>query len=263
MRRLTLVAGIGFAAVACDDRTRVGHFDIYTPGRSLPDSHSRSSLYYGRRLLTERYGSSAIDPYDPDRILFAGDTEFNGPRDPCGTFLYDGKTDQRRQIAPWPDGLGELSWSPDGTCILLRGSAMPRVVDLVSGEKTELADAVSKDGKQLEMYAMQWSLDSLRVAVFVRGQPHRRDGVNITDWDLVEVRLKPLAAEYVATISGEFSSMWTEHDFSWVDGRLVAVSSGRRGPIVRKRLDALGWATTSPSSPKRPSAFPCFSRGRS
>jgi hypothetical protein len=239
----------------------VGGFEIRSEQKGLPDSHSRSSLRYKRTVLTSRLGGYHLDPQDADRILLTSDREFKD--DPCGTFLYDGRSNQWRQLAQWPDGfaggfLGATDpWSPDGFKILLGGFGMPRVIDLVTRHETDLAAALSSDGNQLDMSPMHWSPDSQRLAVVVHGGGRRTNSGAVTrDWDMVEIAIQPLTATYVATITSEFPR-WTPEDVRCEDGHLLAASTGRRAAIFRKPPEALTWTTMPPASLRTKNAWPC------
>ena len=256
--RYALVAML--MAAACGpsgERTRIGEFDLYMQTGGTAGGRVSRSLYYRRRLLTNRFGASALDPMNPGRILFSGDTEFNSEKDPCGTFLFDAATGGQEKVAAWPDGLGAWTWSPDGRKLLLLGSAgmYPEVLDLSTRESVPLASAMSQNGEQLELRAIGWSPDSQRVAAVVHltrdAQANRAQ-----DWDLVEITLTPLAAAYVATMQAA-SVTWDPTEYRWQDGRLTSVGAGRRFPIIRKADGEVGWTPIPPDSVTRSPASPC------
>jgi hypothetical protein len=225
-----------------DNRTRSGHFDIYTTPKT-PDSVVFSVLYYKRHLLTDRLNDYSLDPNSPDRILFASDNVFHGARGICGTFLFDGQSKQLTQLRRWP---AHGDWSPDSKSILFERANHPSVRDLATRDEITLTEWVSAkgDGKFLELSVFEWSPDSHRLAGEVRVLPVARPSE--FDWDLVEITLTPLSFQYLATLRGGYPG-WTTDDIGWSDGRLQSAPSSKHGSIVVKPPEGLGWTTAPPS----------------
>jgi hypothetical protein len=231
-----------------DRRERVGHFDVYTSPR-VPDSSARSALYYKRHLLTENVNSYALDPNNPDRILFTSSDVFHGIdiRIPCGTFLYEGRSKQLTRIRRWP---AAILWSPNSQFILLDRGSHATVLELSTGKEVDVTDSVSKiDGSRVWMTVLQWSPDSQQLAA------------EITDgWggDLIEITLASLSVKYIATIDLSWRS-WTDTAIRWSGGELqVAIPDIPERHIVVKPQEALGWTTAPPIAPPRRSQYEDF-----
>src|SRR3954470_3617086 len=112
-------------------RNRDGHFDVYSKGKSVSDMSVSSDLYYRRRRLTDRLNRYAVDPNDPDRVVFSSDDAFHGAKSGAGTFLYDGNTNEWMRRRGWPYASGDpRTWSPDSHFLLLDRTT---VHDLLTG----------------------------------------------------------------------------------------------------------------------------------
>ncbi|MGB7846102.1 MAG: hypothetical protein WBL63_10840 [Candidatus Acidiferrum sp.] len=239
----TLVFLIMFTHIA-DKHERAGHFDIYTNPK-VPDSSVQSALYYKRHLLSERLGGYSVDPNNPDRISFWSDDVFHG-EGRCGTFLYDGRSKQLKQVRRWPVS---VEWSLDSRFMLL-DPPHPTILDLATGREVDLADAISReDGNRVELLALQLSPDGERLAATVGVSP----GKHPWDQDLVEITVAFLGVRYIATIPGSQYPAWTEKDIQWSAGRLqlTAFSTAER-PIMVKTSEGLGWIAAAPMAAPSP-----------
>lgn len=247
---LTLVV-LGTFTHIFDNHERVGNFDIYSNPK-IPDSSVQSALYYKRYLLAERLNDYSVDPNNADRILFSSDDVFHGAEGRCGTFLYDGRSDQLSRIHRGPVS---ALWSPNSQFILLDRASRPLVLELLTGREIELADFVSSmDGSRVALSVFQWSPDSQRLAGELGVSPDKRGW----DRDLVEITIAPAGVRYIATIRNS-SLVWTERQVRWNGGGLqLSARSTSDRPIVVKGPDVLGWTTTPPTAPPRPfEEFPC------
>ncbi len=244
---LVVLIMMGIFTHIFDNRTRVGHFDVYTQSK-VADSHVFSYLYYKRHLLTEYPDSYSIDLNNPDRILFSSHDTFHGPEGLCGTFLYDGQLNQLRQIRRWP---ATADWSSDSRFVLLDRRS-PTVLDLATHEEVDLTASVSTNGERLEMFALEWSPSNDRVAGVIQLMPDKR--TRDFDWDLVEITISPLSIRYVATMRGDYPG-WLTEDISWTEGQLQAAAASPHGTILVKSPETLSWTATPPSVPRRPSVF--------
>src|SRR5205807_3478994 len=170
--------------------------------------------------------------------------------------LFDGATGQTSQLEKGPvvvhaastdspDFAGSNPWSPNGQYFLLDNDvAEPAVIELRSGARLDLTDALTADHKRLSMTALQWSPDARRVAAVV--QP---GGYNDPDRDLVAISLSPLQAAYVATMTegvGHGRVLWTTHDFHWDGDRPVTAAAGTNAAIMQRPPDQVRWTATPP-----------------
>src|SRR3982074_453341 len=130
---IRLAVGLaGFVAMAACGRgrtTTVGHFVIRTvTEEALGHSLTTVSLSYHGRLLVESAGAWAVQPDNPDRIVY-GTFSYGDRTKPCGTYLFDGTTNESilMELEPasfsvgWrPGGRGSTSpWSSGGRFIIL------------------------------------------------------------------------------------------------------------------------------------------------
>jgi hypothetical protein len=239
----TLVFLTMFTHIA-DKHERAGHFDIYTKPK-VADSSVQSALYYKRHLLSERLGGYSVDPNNPDRISFWSDDVFHG-EGRCGTFLYDGRSKQLKQVRHSPVF---VEWPLDSRFMLL-DPTHPTILDLATGREVNLTDAISReDGNRVELLALQLSPDGERLAAAVGVSPDNHGW----DRDLVEITVAFLGVRYIATIRGAQYPAWTEKDIQWSAGRLqLAASSTPQRPIMVKTSEALGWIATAPTAAPSP-----------
>jgi len=250
--------------IACHAYTteRAGNFDIRSVREdALGHSRTTMSLVYHRRTLTNFLTDWSVDPRNPDRIIYAS-------RKPCGTFLFDGATGRTSQLEKGPvvvhaastdspDFAASNPWSPDGQYFFIDNDiSEPAVVELRSGARVDLTDAVSVDRRRLDMNALQWSPDGQRVAVVL--QP---GGYNDPDRDLVAITLSPLQATYVATMTegaGHGRVLWTTQDFHWDRGQLVTSAAGVNAAIMKRPPDQIRWTTTTPPSWRQQRGYECY-----
>jgi hypothetical protein len=220
---------------------RVGHFDVYTNNK-IADMSVSSALYYKWHRLTDHVNSYALDPHDPDRILFTSSSVSHSTdeRIPCGTFLYVGRFRQLTRIRDWP---ASILWSPDSQFILFDRGSRPIILELSTGKELDITESASnRDGSRVWMTVLQWSPDGQRLAARIQ------DG---WDEDLIEITRAPLSVRYIATITHS-SLTWTDTEIRWSGGELqVAVPDTPKRHIVTKSPEALGWTTARPTAPPR------------
>ena len=250
--------------LACHAYTaeRAGNLEIRSVREdALGHSRTTMSLVYHGRTLTGALTDWSVDPRNPDRIVYAS-------RKPCGTFLFDGATGQTSQLEKGPVVVHALSsdspdfaasnpWSPNSQYIWLDSDvAEPVAVELRSGARLDLTDALSADHKRLSMTALQWSPDGRRIAAVV--QP---GGYNDPDRDLVAIALSPLQATYVATMTegaGHGRILWTTHDFHWEGDQLVTSPAGSNAAIMKRPPDQIRWTATSPRAWRAARGYECY-----
>ena len=224
---------------------RAGNFDVYASRGTLPDTHTSSSLYYGRQELTDYLNGYAVDPNNADRIVFSSDDHYNGDKSVCGTFLYDGKTRMSVLLRNRPYAAGApFTWSPDSRYLLIDKAT---VRELLTGHEIDLGDYLSKkDGQRADMEVIQWSPDSRKLASRVgpiTEAGHRDD-------DLIEITVSPLSFRYVATIR-DASLVWTDKQIRWSGGELQVATPTDRS-IIAKPAEELAWVAASPTAPAPP-----------
>jgi hypothetical protein len=225
-----------------DKHVRAGRFDIYTTPKAA-DQQVSSALYYSRHRLTDSLNEYAVDPNNPDRIIFSSDDIYHRNESVCGTFLYNGEARQLIQLRPWPYAGRSISWSPDSRSILLDRAT---IRELATGREVDLTAFVSKkNGERVEVTPLQWSPDGKRLAATLFVSTASRDW----DEDLVEITVSPLSFRYVASRSGS-SLAWSDEQMRWIDGELqVPVAGTSKQNIFVKPLDDLAWTSNPPNSP--------------
>lgn len=256
MKRILIAAAAAVAIVIAvvqiadfihfgDKHERAGHFDIYTTPKAA-DQHVSSALYYSRHRLTGYLNEYAVDPNNPNRIIFSSDDIYHRNESVCGTFLYNGEAGQLVRLRPWPYAGGSISWSPDSRSILLDRST---IRDLTTGREVDLTEFVSKkNGERVEVTPLQWSPDGKRLAARLFVSTTSRDH----DEDLVEITVSPLKFRYVASLR-DSSLVWTDAQVRWVDGELQLPGLGTsKLNIFFKPLEELPWTSTPPNAPPPP-----------
>jgi len=215
-----------------DNHRREGHFDVYSNPKTV-DSSVHSSLYYGRHRLSQELGGAAVDPNDPDRILFSSDDIYHG-KGQCGTFLYNGQSKEITLIRRWPVA---VMWSPNSQYLVL-DPLRPSLLEFATGKELDLTNTVSReDGDRvMQLRILQWSPDSQRLAAVIDMSSMKQQN---RDWDLVEITLTPtnvtpVEIRYVATIrDGEL--VWTDEDVHWISGRMQFTNQYAPEPGIRSR----------------------------
>ena len=188
----------------------------------------------------------AVDPNNPDRIIFSSDDIYHGNESVCGTFLYNGEARQLIQLRPWPYASRNMSWSPDSRFVLLDRAT---IQELATGREVDLTEFVSKkNGERVELTPLAWSPDSQRLAARLRVSTTSRDHGE----DLVEITVSPLKLRYVASLR-DSSLVWTDEQVRWTGGELQVPVAGTSTPnIFVEPLDDLLWTSTPPNSPPPP-----------
>lgn len=241
---VTIVQIVGFLHLG-NKHERAGHFDIYTTPKAA-GQHVSSALYYSRHRLTDYLNEYAVDPNNPDRIIFSSDDVYHGNESVCGTFLYDGEARQLIQLRPWPYASRSISWSSDSRSILLDRAT---IRELATGREVDLTEFVSKkNGERVEVTPLQWSPDGKRLAARLFVSTTSRD----PEEDLVEITVSPLRFRYIASLR-DSSLVWTDEQVRWADGDLqVPVAGTSKQSIFVKPLDDLSWTSNPPNSPTPP-----------
>ncbi len=246
---------------ACSSTERVGNFTLRHHSQSF-GGHSSGwiELLHGSRLITPRVGDWTVDPRHHDRIVYSTHTKTAGG---CGTFFLDAKSGavskiSSRAMVVHPsfedsphDSAGTDPWSPNGRYVYV-GNDVGRasVFDTTNHRLVDLTEAVSRDGRRLEMDALVWAPDSRRLVVIIAA-----DGYH-GDYDLTAMTIDPVAVEYVATMSGSLP-LWTTADYRWEGSTLVAAALGKNGSSFRKRPEDITWIASPPRESIHESAPEC------
>jgi hypothetical protein len=248
------------AGCAWLDTHRVGNFEL-RKSRQHFGGHSSGTiaLHYRGIQLAEKIGDWSVDPRNPDRIIYTS----SGNSEPCGTFFYDGRSGadwkmSSRRMGVHPasddspeDDAGTETWSPDGRYVYAGNeTGHPVVFDLIERREFDLTDAVSIEGRRLEMDATLWSPDSRRIAVEIA--PNGYNG----DRDLATVTLSPLRAEYVASMTGSLP-LWTTTDYYWSGELLVVRPTTKYQPVFSKTPKHITWTSSPPSARAASAARDC------
>jgi hypothetical protein len=246
---------------ACSSTEREGNFSFRHHRQEFAGhSSTRIELLHGGKVITPRVSDWAVDPRNPDRIIYSTEEK---TATGCGTFFLDAKAGATAKISPRAmtihpaykdspvDFAGTDPWSPDSRYVFIGNDvAQAAVFDTSSLRTIDLTEAVSRDGRRLQMDALVWSPDSRRLAVIIAA-----DGYN-GDYDLTSMTVDPLSVQYVATMTGSLP-LWTTADYRWEGSTLMVSTLGKNGSTFRKRPEDMTWIASPPREALRESAAEC------
>jgi hypothetical protein len=247
-----LGAAVLWSACESTSRETAGAYELRRTRASFGGHTSTSTdLFCHGQRLAANVSDWALDPSHGPRIVFATDD----PHGPTGTFLHDAASGVTRRLDARAVTFGSAAgradpgtaryapaetWAPDGRHLVLGDDvARPRVVDLQTLAAIDLTDAVTKDGRRIEMRTSAWAPDGDALAVIL--EPEGYNG----DRDLVAITPSTLAVRYVGSMRGSLP-LWTRDDHQWAGADLVAATAGRHGPIFVKAAGELTWTAGRP-----------------
>ena len=236
------------------DTETVGNFSIKSyKTEGFGHTSVRRTLYYRGNKLGEYLAGLVPSPIDGERAIYERYCSPDKPAEQCGLFYFDGHarrsylldTDPNISLVNiYPEFAVESyhPWSPDGRFVIIQEEYKLLLIDLQTGEHTDMAERLDAQASQQpqparrQVYFVGWSPDLGEAAVLLSTNvDHRPPDIHFRT-DLYSVDLAVREPRYRCTVgpyrlgevqygwqrSGDrykmqFSSKTTQHDIRIYD----------------------------------------------
>ena len=208
----------------------VGNFSIRSyKTEGFGHTSIRRTLFYRGQKLGEDLAGLVPSPIDGERAIYERYCNYDKPAEQCGLFYFDGhaKRSYRLDADPnislvniYPEFAVESyhPWSPDGRFVIIQEQYKLLLIDLQTGEHTDIADRLDTQESQQpqparrQVHFVGWSPDMGEAAVLLSTNVDTRPPDIHFRTDLYSIDLEKREPSYRCSVGphrlGEIQYAW-------------------------------------------------------